>query len=229
MRHQRAGLHLSRTSAHRRSLFSNLIASLFTHERIRTTDAKAKQTRRIAERTITLARRLGDLLTKNPDSRTPAEKARVVHAYRMARRWVRDRGAVVKLFDEIGPRYLGRPGGYTRIVKLGPRAGDAAPISILELIPDGQPAASAERPKGEPAEMGAPGKKAALADKSARPAVPVKGAPAKGKGKSQESESGGTRGAAKARAKQATGPSGRAQAKPQGKRQGKSSGRSKGK
>ena len=127
MRHQRAGLHLSRTSSHRRALFSNLIASLFTHERIRTTDAKAKQTRRLAERTITLARRLGDVLTKEPEARTPEERARVVHAVRLARRLVRDRGAVVKLFDEIGPRFLGRPGGYTRIIKVGNRPGDAAP------------------------------------------------------------------------------------------------------
>src|SRR6185369_12709123 len=130
MRHQRAGLHLSRTSAHRKALFSNLVAALITNERIQTTDAKAKETRRLAERTITWARRLGDVLTKKPDKRTPEEAARVVHAVRMARRMVRDRIAVVKLFDEIGPRYLSRPGGYTRIVKVGQRPGDAAPMSI---------------------------------------------------------------------------------------------------
>jgi large subunit ribosomal protein L17 len=145
MRHQRAGLHLSRTSAHRKSLFSNLVASLFTYERIRTTDAKAKETRRIAERTITWARRLGDVLTKSPDQRTPEESARVVHAVRMARRVVRDRGAIVKLFDEIGPRYLARRGGYTRIVKIGQRPGDAAPMSLLELVPDAA-AAGKEKP-----------------------------------------------------------------------------------
>ena len=136
MRHQRAGLHLSRTSAHRKSLFSNLVASLFTYERIRTTDAKAKETRRIAERTITWARRVGDILVKTPEKRTPEESARVVHAVRMARRVVRDRTAVVKLFDEIGPRFLARHGGYTRIVKIGQRPGDAAPMSLLELVPD---------------------------------------------------------------------------------------------
>lgn len=145
MRHQRAGLHLSRTSAHRKSLFSNLVASLFTYERIRTTDAKAKETRRIAERTITWARRLGDVLTKSPEQRTPEESARVVHAVRMARRVVRDRGAIVKLFDEIGPRYLARRGGYTRIVKIGQRPGDAAPMSLLELVPDAA-AAGKEKP-----------------------------------------------------------------------------------
>ena len=101
MRHQRAGVHLSRTSAHRRALFSNLVAALFYSERIRTTDAKAKETRRLAERTITWARRVGDVLGKKPDKRSEDESARVVHAVRMARRVVRDRGAVTKLFDEL--------------------------------------------------------------------------------------------------------------------------------
>src|SRR3954467_11544946 len=136
MRHRRAGVHLSRPSAHRKALFSNLVAALLTNERIRTTDAKAKETRRLAERTITWARRVGDVLTKKVDRRTTEESARVVHAVRMARRVVRDRGAVLKLFDELAPRFLARRGGYTRIVKLGQRPGDAAPMSLLELIPD---------------------------------------------------------------------------------------------
>jgi large subunit ribosomal protein L17 len=152
MRHRRAGVHLSRTSAHRKALFSNLIAALLTHESIRTTDAKAKETRRLAERTITWARRVGDVLTKKPDRRSGEESARVVHAVRMARRVVRDRGAVLKLFDELAPRYLARRGGYTRIVKLGQRPGDAAPMSLLELIPDeGAPPPKVEKgpePKG---------------------------------------------------------------------------------
>jgi large subunit ribosomal protein L17 len=207
MRHQRAGLHLSRTSSHRRALFSNLIASLFTHERIRTTDAKAKETRRLAERTITLARRLGDVLTKEADSRTPEERARVVHAVRLARRLVRDRGAVVKLFDEIGPRYLGRPGGYTRIIKVGNRPGDAAPISILELIPDGQRPGSEKA--AEPAAKGAPSGKKAAKEASGKPEKAAKAA------KSKSSEDEGTRGAAKERAKQAT--SAKAKAKPAAK------------
>jgi len=142
MRHRKAGVHLSRTSAHRQALFSNLVAALFTNERIRTTDAKAKETRRLAERTITWARRVGDVLGKKPDRRTTEESARVVHAVRMARRVVRDRHAVVKLFDEIAPRFLGRHGGYTRIVKLDQRPGDAAPMSLLELIPDESAAAA---------------------------------------------------------------------------------------
>jgi large subunit ribosomal protein L17 len=198
MRHQRAGLHLSRTSSHRRALFSNLIASLFTYERIQTTDAKAKETRRLAERTITLARRLGDVLTKEPENRTPDERARVVHAVRMARRWVRDRGAVVKLFDEIGPRYLGRPGGYTRIIKVGTRAGDAAPVSILELIPDGQPRTGGGGAE-KPAPSAAPAKKSASAPAEAKAAKPAKA-------KTKASEDEGTRGAAKQRAKGSSAP-----------------------
>jgi large subunit ribosomal protein L17 len=166
-------------------LFSNLVAALFTNERIRTTDAKAKETRRLAERTITWARRLGDVLTKKPEKRTPEESARVVHAVRMARRTVRDRDAVLKLFDEIGPRYLSRAGGYTRIVKIGQRVGDAAPMSLLELIPeDGGPAAKTEEPaakgKGAKAEGAAPkksakgaegGEKAAAKPKAKKPAA----------------------------------------------------------
>lgn len=157
MRHRVAGLTLSRTSAHRQALFSNLVAALLTHEKIRTTDAKAKETRRLAERTITWARRVGDILAKKPDRRSDEESARVVHAVRMARRVVRDRGAVVKLFDELAPRYLARRGGYTRIVKLGQRPGDAAPMSLLELLPD-ENAPSAKEPEAkEPKETKAKG------------------------------------------------------------------------
>ena len=204
MRHQKAGLHLSRTPAHRKALFSNLVAALFTHERIRTTDAKAKETRRLAERTITWARRLGDVLTKKPDKRTPQESARVVHAVRMARRVVRDRIAVVKLFDEIGPRYLARQGGYTRIVKIGARPGDAAPMSLLELVPDGEPKAvavdeapaakgdkggKAAKDTGKAAKAG--GKASAKADKSEAAAPKAAAKPkakSKAKGKSETEE-----------------------------------------
>ena len=156
MHHRIAGVRLSRTSAHRKALFSNLIAALFTHERIRTTDAKAKATRRLAERTITWARRVSDVLGKKPDRRSIDESARVVHAVRMARRVVRDRGAVLKLFDELAPRYFGRQGGYTRIVKLPQRPGDAAPMALLELMPDPGGAVAKPAGKGEKAEKGAP-------------------------------------------------------------------------
>jgi large subunit ribosomal protein L17 len=177
MRHRVAGLTLSRPSAHRQALFSNLVAALFTNERIRTTDAKAKETRRLAERTITWARRVGDILSKKADRRSQEESARVVHAVRMARRVVRDRGAVLKLFDELAPRYLDRRGGYTRIVKLGQRPGDAAPMSLLELIPeDGGASAPAQEPeakgkggKAPKAEAAAPAKAAKGGKKAAAP------------------------------------------------------------
>jgi large subunit ribosomal protein L17 len=161
MRHQRAGVHLSRTSAHRKALFSNLIAALFTNERIRTTEAKAKETRRLAERTITWARRVGDVLGKKPERRTTEESARVVHAVRMARRIVRDRGAVLKLFDELAPRYSGRHGGYTRIVKLVQRPGDAASMSLLELMPEDGASAPKSEGKAGGKSTGAPEAKGA--------------------------------------------------------------------
>jgi large subunit ribosomal protein L17 len=183
MRHQRAGVHLSRTSAHRKALFSNLVAALFYSERIRTTDAKAKETRRLAERTITWARRVGDVLVKKADKRSEDESARVVHAVRMARRVVRDRGAVVKLFDELAPRYLGRHGGYTRIVKLGQRPGDAAPMSLLELMPE-DGATAPKAPEKTPDDAKAKGKG------GAKPKVE-----AKGEGKAAKGE---PKGAAKA-------------------------------
>jgi large subunit ribosomal protein L17 len=193
MRHRRAGVHLSRTSAHRQALFSNLVAALFTNERIRTTDAKAKETRRLAERTITWARRVGDVLTKKPDRRTTEESARVVHAVRMARRVVRDRGAVLKLFDELAPRFAGRAGGYTRIVKLDQRPGDAASMSLLELMPeDGASAPKSESSKDAPKAKGA-GKAEAKAESksgakgSKPPAGAVKkAAAAKAKSKGEE-------------------------------------------
>jgi len=163
MRHRRAGVHLSRPTAHRKALFSNLVAALLTNERIQTTDAKAKETRRLAERTITWARRVGDILSKKADRRTPDESARVVHAVRMARRVVRDRLAVTKLFDDIAPRFAARRGGYTRIVKIGQRPGDAAPMSLLELIPDDAPKAA---PASKTADKGAEKPAKAKAPKS---------------------------------------------------------------
>jgi|KBSMisStandDraft_5_1062788.scaffolds.fasta_scaffold395058_2 large subunit ribosomal protein L17 len=176
MRHRLAGVRLSRTSAHRKALFSNLIAALFYNERIRTTDAKAKETRRLAERTITWARRVSDVLGKKPDRRSIDESARVVHAVRMARRVVRDRGAVLKLFDELAPRYFGRQGGYTRIIKLPQRPGDAAPMSMLELLPEDGGSAPKSADKGDKG-----GEKTA-AGKGAKAEKAAKGAKAEAKG-----------------------------------------------
>ena len=183
MRHRLAGVRLSRTSAHRKALFSNLIAALFYNERIRTTDAKAKETRRLAERTITWARRLGDVLGKKPERRSLDESARYVHAVRMARRVVRDRGAVLRLFEDVAPRFLDRQGGYTRIIKLPQRPGDAAPMSLLELLPEDEgaakPAAKDDKGGGKGGEKAAKGgeaKGAKAQAKGAEKAPPKKAA-----------------------------------------------------
>jgi large subunit ribosomal protein L17 len=104
-------------SEHRRALFRNQLKSLITHERIITTLPKAKELRPIAEKVVTLGRR-----------------ADSIHARRLAARWLTDRDLVHRLFAEIGPRFVNRPGGYTRIVKLGPRRGDGAELAVLEFV-----------------------------------------------------------------------------------------------
>ncbi len=121
MRHRKSGRHLNRTSSHRRAMFRNMAASLIEHEVIKTTVPKAKELRRVAEPLITLAR---------VDS---------VANRRLAFSRTRSKAAVGKLFNELGPRYQQRPGGYTRILKCGFRAGDAAPMAYIELV--GRPTA----------------------------------------------------------------------------------------
>jgi large subunit ribosomal protein L17 len=134
MRHQKSGRKFGRSSAHRSALWSNMVASLIEHERIETTDIKAKELRRFAEPAIAWAVSVGNLLGKEKDKRNPDERVRIVHAMRMAQRIVRQRPALQKLFDVLGPRYAGRHGGYLRIIKTGWRHGDAAPMSIVELV-----------------------------------------------------------------------------------------------
>ena len=116
MRHQRAGKKLGRDSAHRKALYANLTCSLIEHERIKTTEAKAKAVKPFAEEMITLGRR-GDL-----------------HARRQALSHLRSQEVVHKLFSDVGPRMAERPGGYSRIVKIGHRPGDAAEMCYLELV-----------------------------------------------------------------------------------------------
>jgi len=156
MRHQKAGRKFGRNTSHRRAMFRNLAANLVLHERIETTDAKAKELRRIAERLITRATRLGDGLTadvsKLPEAEKQALLARRVHAHRLVARFLPrhvvketpegeqlEVDLVYKLFHEIAPRYMervkaGKGGGYTRIVKVGSRRGDNAPVSIIEFV-----------------------------------------------------------------------------------------------
>ena len=116
MRHRAKGRQLSRTSSHRRALLNNMATSLFEHGRVITTEAKAKELRPFAEKLITLARR-GDL-----------------HARRLVERKIKSRETLSRLFSEIGPRFAARPGGYTRILKLGHRPGDGADVARIELL-----------------------------------------------------------------------------------------------
>ena len=116
MRHLKSGRKLGRTTPHRKALLRNMVTSLLEHERIKTTDAKAKELRRVADRMITLGKR-GDL-----------------HARRRALAYIRSKDVVAKLFNELAERFRDRQGGYTRVVKVGHRAGDAAPMSIIELV-----------------------------------------------------------------------------------------------
>lgn len=115
MRHRKKGRGLGRFPSHRRAMLRNMATSLFRHERIRTTEAKAKELRPFAEQLISLARE-GDL-----------------HSRRRARRHIADREILGKLFDDIGPRFVDQDGGYTRILKLGAREGDGAEIALIEL------------------------------------------------------------------------------------------------
>jgi len=116
MRHRKKGRKLSRSPSHRRATLRNLASNLFRHERIETTQAKAKELRPYAEKLITLARN------------------NTVQARRQAARKIADRDVLGKLFDVIGPRFSDRPGGYTRILKLGPRKSDSAEMALIELV-----------------------------------------------------------------------------------------------
>ena len=119
MRHNKSGRRLGRNSSHRLAMMRNLVTSLLEHEKITTTDCRAKELRKVAEKMITLGKR-GD-----------------IHARRQALQVVRDRKVVAKLFERLAPRYQDRPGGYTRIIKLANRLGDNASQSIIELVEEG--------------------------------------------------------------------------------------------
>lgn len=149
MRHQKSGRKLNRSGAHRTALFRNLVTALIRQERIRTTDAKAKELRSLADRMVTLG------------------KQGTLHARRRAFDRIRDRDAVKKLFDELAPRFRERSGGYTRILKIGRRPGDAAPVSLIEWTTlKAAPKSEKKKPARRPAKAGAesvPAKKRAAA------------------------------------------------------------------
>lgn len=161
MRHKKAGRKFGRSTSHRRAMFRNLAANLVMYERIETTDAKAKELRRIAERLLTRAIRLGDDLGVDEGKLKEEERLRVIGARLAARRQVAaflpHRGTktlsdgtteeidlVKKLFEVLAPRFIarvkaadGKGGGYTRMMKLGPRRGDNAEMAVIEFLPDG--------------------------------------------------------------------------------------------
>jgi len=116
-------------------MWSNMVASLVTHGRIETTHAKAKELRGIAERTINWGVQVNDLLAKDVKALSQDERAKLVHARRMAKRVLKDKDALSKLFSDVAPLYAGRPGGYTRVLKTRNRKGDAAPMAFIELVP----------------------------------------------------------------------------------------------
>jgi len=158
MRHQKSGRKLNRTSSHREAMFKNMAASLIQHEEIRTTLPKAKELRRVAEPLITLA------------------KVSSVANRRLAYARLRDRDAVGKLFDVLGVRYKNRPGGYLRILKFGFRAGDTAPMALVQLVDRPETAAKASP---EAAAEAAPAKKTAKKAVTAKKPAAKKAAKAK--------------------------------------------------
>ena len=133
MRHHKSGRKLGRDASHRKALYANLTSALIEHGRIKTTVAKAKEVRPVAEQMITLGRRGGD------------------HARREALKFLRSQDVMHKLFSEVGPRFADRDGGYSRIVRIGPRLGDAAEMAYLELV-DFTPEAPAPRRRRRPEE-----------------------------------------------------------------------------
>jgi large subunit ribosomal protein L17 len=184
MRHLNAGRKFGRNSSHRRAMFRNLAANLVAHERIETTDQKAKELRRVAERLITKAKRLGEVAYTKEADLNPGDRAKRLHAQRVVGTFLPRFGTKVvdgapkkidlveKVFVDLAKRFMSRPGGYTRIVKLGPRRGDNASMSIIEFVGDAA-AASGETASAEGAAEAAP--KKSKGAKKATAATPAGG------------------------------------------------------
>ncbi len=156
MRHQKSGRKFDRTASSRRAMFRNLAANLVLHERIETTEAKAKELRRVAEKLVTKATRLGKVAFTPQADLKPAEKALRLHATRLVSSFIQRFGVrtnpggehekidlVEKLFTDLARRFEGRPGGFTRTIKLGPRRGDGAPLVLIEWVVKPEPKAVA--------------------------------------------------------------------------------------
>ena len=158
MRHRKSGRKLGRNSSHRKAMFRNMASSLLEHGQIKTTDAKAKELRKVVDRLITLSKRV---TPSDIEAASGAEEVALLqkrlHAVRQARKTVKDRDLLQKLFSEYSEQFSDRPGGYTRITKLGRRDGDNAPMSIIELVaepcePKPKKAKKASAPKAAPVE-----------------------------------------------------------------------------
>ncbi len=134
MRHKKSGRILGRKSPHRKALWSNMVASLCEHGTIKTTEAKAKELRSVADRAINWGVKVCDIQTKDAKDRSVEERNALVHARRQAGKIVRDRKALDQLFTEVAPRFKGRPGGYTRVLKTSQRTGDAARMAYVQLV-----------------------------------------------------------------------------------------------
>lgn len=157
MRHRKSGRKLGRNQSHRDAMFRNMVTSLIQEEKIQTTSAKAKELRRVAEKLITLGKRnaLSVVEAASDDELRQRRVAARVAAVRHAGKTVRNRPMLQKLFGELAERYIDRPGGYTRIMRLGRRAGDNAEMSIIELMPDGGGAVEADSVEVDAVEVSA--------------------------------------------------------------------------
>lgn len=176
MRHKKSGRQFGRDTSSRRAMLRNLAANLITHERIETTDAKAKELRRVAERLLTKAMRLGEVAYTTQDKLSADDKARRLHAQRLVASYIPRFGVkiakggestkvdlVEKVFLDLAKRFKGRAGGYTRIVKIGPRRGDNAPISMIEFV------GNEDKPVASPDKSAKPGKKSTSKATTAEP------------------------------------------------------------
>ena len=173
MRHRKAGRRLGRNSAHRKAMYRNMVTSLMVHGQIQTTEAKAKELRRIADKVITMGKRVPPSTMEGLSGEAlKAAQARRVHFIRRARRWVNNPEALERLFGEYAERYKLRPGGYTRIRKVGFRSGDQAPMALIELVGDYDPSeAKVKAPKQEAAPA-APETEEPAAEEAAAEAAP---------------------------------------------------------
>lgn len=188
MRHGNSGRKFGRNTSHRRAMFRNLTANLVLHERIETTDAKAKELRRIVERLITKAMRLGDVSFTTQDKLSDADKASRLHVQRLIQSYIPRFGTrtekggveakkvdlVEKILLDLAKRFKGRPGGYTRIIKFGPRRGDNAPMVMIEFVGEMTAKAGASEGGEEGTKKAKPSKKSGGTATAAAPAEGVK-------------------------------------------------------